>query len=99
MAASFNSADATVSSINGSGGPDKGSVKEPSWILFVSGPTGAGKSSVAKFLASRLGAHFLEGDDVQSPGYSEYVKNLVANGPIGSFTQKPTSTKCAEESR
>ncbi|PON29878.1 hypothetical protein TGAM01_v201244 [Trichoderma gamsii] len=53
-----------MSSINGSGSPDQGSVKEPSWILFVSGPTGSGKSSVAKFLASRLGANFLEGDDL-----------------------------------
>lgn len=65
MTASFNSADAKMSSINGNGGPDEGSVKESSWILFVSGPTGSGKSSVAKFLASRLGAQFLEGDDVR----------------------------------
>lgn len=64
---SLNSNDAIMSSVNGSDGPDEGSVKEPSWILFVSGPTGSGKSSVAKFLASRLGAHYLEGDDVRSP--------------------------------
>ncbi|KAL6909097.1 carbohydrate kinase [Trichoderma evansii] len=51
-------------SINGSGGTDEGSVKEHSWILFVSGPTGSGKSSVAKSLASRLGAQYLEGDDL-----------------------------------
>lgn len=37
------------------------------WILFVSGPTGSGKSSVAKFLASKLQARFLEGDDVRVP--------------------------------
>ncbi|UKZ63737.1 uncharacterized protein TrAtP1_004961 [Trichoderma atroviride] len=61
MTASFDSDGAIMSSINGS---DQGSVKEPSWILFVSGPTGSGKSSVAKFLASKLGAHFLEGDDL-----------------------------------
>ncbi|KAH8126410.1 gluconokinase [Trichoderma asperellum] len=64
MTAAFNSIDSNMSSINGSGGADEGSVKEPSWILFVSGPTGSGKSSVAKFLASRLGAHYLEGDDL-----------------------------------
>lgn len=68
MTAAFNSIDSNMSSINGSGGADEGSVKEPSWILFVSGPTGSGKSSVAKFLASRLGAHYLEGDDVRSVG-------------------------------
>jgi gluconokinase len=66
MTASLKSADASMSSINDSGGPDQGSVKEPSWIMFVSGPTGSGKSSVAKFLASELGAHYLEGDDVRS---------------------------------
>lgn len=60
MAASLNSADTN----NGSG-IDQGLIKEPSWVLFVSGPTGSGKSSVARFLASRLGAHYLEGDDVR----------------------------------
>lgn len=64
MTASLNSTDTSMSSIIGCSGADEGSVKEPSWILFVSGPTGSGKSSVAKFLASRLGAHYLEGDDV-----------------------------------
>ncbi|KAM0514129.1 hypothetical protein ACHAPE_007220 [Trichoderma viride] len=53
-----------MSSINGGDSPDQSSVKEPSWIMFVSGPTGSGKSSVAKFLASELGAHYLEGDDL-----------------------------------
>lgn len=66
MIASLNSVDANTPSINGSSGIDKDCAKEHSWVLFVSGPTGSGKSSVAKFLASRLGAHFLEGDDVRS---------------------------------
>ncbi|EKJ76332.1 hypothetical protein FPSE_03468 [Fusarium pseudograminearum CS3096] len=33
------------------------------WILFVSGPTASGKSSVAKYLADELNLKFVEGDD------------------------------------
>ncbi|GKU08004.1 shikimate kinase [Fusarium langsethiae] len=32
------------------------------WILFVSGPTASGKSSVAKYLADELNLKFVEGD-------------------------------------
>lgn len=66
MTASSISANANMLSINSSSGPEEGSVTQPSWILIVSDPTGSGKSSVAKFLASRLEAHYLEGDDVRS---------------------------------
>lgn len=34
------------------------------WILFVSGPTASGKTSVAKYLAEKLDLKFVEGDDV-----------------------------------
>ncbi|EHK17611.1 uncharacterized protein TRIVIDRAFT_43436 [Trichoderma virens Gv29-8] len=37
---------------------------EESWILFIAGPAGSGKSSVANFLASTLQARFIEGDDL-----------------------------------
>ncbi|KAH7245423.1 P-loop containing nucleoside triphosphate hydrolase protein [Fusarium tricinctum] len=33
------------------------------WILFVSGPTASGKTSVAKFIAEKLDLKFVEGDD------------------------------------
>ncbi|KAJ4251508.1 hypothetical protein NW762_011495 [Fusarium torreyae] len=33
------------------------------WILFVSGPTASGKTSVAKYLAEKLDLKFVEGDD------------------------------------
>lgn len=36
------------------------------WILFVSGPTASGKTSVAKFIAKELDLKFVEGDDVRS---------------------------------
>ena len=36
------------------------------WILFVSGPTASGKTSVAKYLADELDLKFVEGDDVRS---------------------------------
>jgi gluconokinase len=66
-----------MSPVNGNGDPEEGSVKEHSWVLFVSGLTGSGKSSVARFLASRLGAHYLEGDNVRfqeinNPKYEKY---------------------------
>ncbi|RKK73639.1 hypothetical protein BFJ69_g9081 [Fusarium oxysporum] len=37
------------------------------WILFVSGPTASGKTSVAKFIAEKLDLKFVEGDDACSP--------------------------------
>jgi adenylylsulfate kinase-like enzyme len=72
MTASFNPANSNMSPVNGNGDPEEGSVKEHSWVLFVSG-----KSSVARFLASRLGAHYLEGDNVRfqeinNPKYEKY---------------------------
>jgi gluconokinase len=33
------------------------------WILFVSGPTASGKSSIAKYLVDELDLKFVEGDD------------------------------------
>ncbi|KAM0304260.1 hypothetical protein HYE67_002073 [Fusarium culmorum] len=36
--------------------------KSHRWILFVSGPTASGKSSVAKYLADKLNLKFVEGD-------------------------------------
>ncbi|KAJ3547299.1 hypothetical protein NM208_g1588 [Fusarium decemcellulare] len=33
------------------------------WILFVSGPTASGKTSIAKYLAETLDLKFVEGDD------------------------------------
>ncbi|OAQ59271.1 glucokinase [Pochonia chlamydosporia 170] len=47
-------------------GTTAGHHKHPnhSWVLFVSGPTASGKSSVADFLATNLEAHFIEGDDL-----------------------------------
>ncbi|KAF4457227.1 shikimate kinase [Fusarium austroafricanum] len=33
------------------------------WILFVSGPTASGKTSIAKFIAEKLDLKFVEGDD------------------------------------
>ncbi|KAK1242044.1 hypothetical protein MKX07_000030 [Trichoderma sp. CBMAI-0711] len=50
-------------SVNGENNP-KNTNGEQSWILFISGPTGSGKSSVAEFLASNLKARFIEGDDL-----------------------------------
>jgi Cdc6-like AAA superfamily ATPase len=35
------------------------------WILFVSGPTASGKTSIAKFIAEKLNLKFVEGDDVR----------------------------------
>ncbi|OAA44799.1 Carbohydrate kinase, thermoresistant glucokinase [Metarhizium rileyi] len=34
-----------------------------SWLLFISGPTASGKTSVADFLASKLKSRYVEGDD------------------------------------
>lgn len=36
-----------------------------SWVLFISGPTASGKSTVAKFLASGFNAQYIEGNDVR----------------------------------
>jgi gluconokinase len=58
-------ASANTSSINGHEDGPQSVGNDESWILFVAGPTGSGKSSVAKFLASELQARFLEGDDVR----------------------------------
>lgn len=33
------------------------------WILFVSGPTASGKTTIAKYLADKLKLKFVEGDD------------------------------------
>ncbi|PKK47031.1 hypothetical protein CI102_9299 [Trichoderma harzianum] len=57
-------ASANTSSINGHEDGPQSVGNDESWILFVAGPTGSGKSSVAKFLASELQARFLEGDDL-----------------------------------
>jgi gluconokinase len=54
-------------SVNGENNPPNAN-GEQSWILFISGPTGSGKSSVAEFLASNLKARFIEGDDVRAFG-------------------------------
>jgi gluconokinase len=40
--------------------------KDHRWILFVSGPTASGKTSVANFIAEKLNLKFVEGDDVCS---------------------------------
>ncbi|KAL7945832.1 carbohydrate kinase [Trichoderma barbatum] len=64
MATSLKPTHANTSYVNdGEDGPQNMNSEE-SWILFISGPTGSGKSSVAKFLASALHARFLEGDDL-----------------------------------
>ncbi|PNP50162.1 hypothetical protein THARTR1_09151 [Trichoderma harzianum] len=60
-------ASANTSSINDHEDGPRSVDNDESWIFFVSGPTGSGKSSVAKFLASKLQARFLEGDDVRVP--------------------------------
>lgn len=53
-------------SVNGENGHNNTN-GDHSWILFISGPTGSGKSSIAEFLASNLEARFIEGDDVRVP--------------------------------
>lgn len=58
------------------------------WILFVSGPTASGKSSVAKYLADELNLKFVEGDDVSS------TQNLMDRVlTIKSSTQNQTLTR------
>jgi Cdc6-like AAA superfamily ATPase len=44
----------------------------PRWILFVTGPTACGKTTVAKYLAEQLPAKYLEGDDVSCPPSPSY---------------------------
>src|SRR5271155_688624 len=47
-------------------------------ILLVMGVTGAGKTTVGKLLASRLGWRFLDGDDFHSPENVEKMRRGVA---------------------
>ncbi|KAK4246193.1 putative gluconokinase [Corynascus novoguineensis] len=35
----------------------------PRWVWFITGPTACGKTTVAKYLADKLGFSFVEGDD------------------------------------
>lgn len=49
--------------MNGTSDNDQSSSDNQPWLVFVSGATASGKSSIAKYLASRLGARFIEGDD------------------------------------
>lgn len=51
--------------MNGNSNSVPNSSKDFPWVVFVSGPTASGKSSIAKYLASQLGARFIEGDDVR----------------------------------
>lgn len=60
------------------------------WILFVSGPTASGKSSVAKYLADELNLKFVEGDDVSS---TQNLMNRVLT--MKSSTQNQTLTRWA----
>ncbi|KAL2128317.1 hypothetical protein VTI74DRAFT_9358 [Chaetomium olivicolor] len=39
--------------------------KSHRWIWFIAGPTACGKTTIAKYLAERLGFTFVEGDDVR----------------------------------
>lgn len=50
--------------MNGTANNDQSSSNNQRWLVFVSGATASGKSSIAKYLASRLRARFIEGDDV-----------------------------------
>src|SRR5689334_17003921 len=36
------------------------------WIIFVTGLTACGKTTVAKYLAAEMGLEYVEGDDVSS---------------------------------
>ncbi|KAL7935182.1 carbohydrate kinase [Trichoderma chlorosporum] len=64
MAISPNPIDANTSSIDNVENGPQGMNNGESWIFFVCGSTGSGKSSIAKFLASNLQARFIEGDDL-----------------------------------
>lgn len=44
-------------------------------IVFICGAANAGKSTVGKLLAERLGAAFIEGDDIRKIFYREGVEN------------------------
>ncbi|EXU95739.1 gluconate kinase-like protein [Metarhizium robertsii] len=46
-----------------------------SWVLFISGPTASGKSTVAKFLASRFNAQYIEGNDLQPKANIDKIHN------------------------
>ena len=49
-------------------------------IVVVMGVSGAGKTTVGRLLAQRLGCEFLEGDDFHSP---ENVARMAAGTPLG----------------
>lgn len=34
------------------------------WVIFLSGVTGTGKTTIGQYLATELDARFIEGDDV-----------------------------------
>jgi gluconokinase len=38
--------------------------KQYRWIIFVTGPTACGKTTIARYIAEQINARFLEGDDV-----------------------------------
>lgn len=51
-------------STNGTISPQDNSAKKAHHIFLVTGPAGAGKSTVGEYVADKLGYPFLEGDNV-----------------------------------
>lgn len=42
------------------------------WVWFITGPTACGKTTIAKYLADKLGMSFVEGDDVRNNKSSRF---------------------------
>jgi len=51
-------------------------------VIFLSGPVGAGKTTLGRALAERLSAGFIEGDDFSAPGRPWYCSTLRTSRAI-----------------
>lgn len=56
---------------------NNGDSREYRWVLFVSGPTASGKTSIAKYLAEKLNLKYVEGDDVSQTMHPHLIQYLT----------------------
>jgi len=52
------------------------------WAIFLSGPVGAGKTTLGRALAERLSAGFIDGDDLSDPDRPWYCSSLQTSREI-----------------